>query len=88
MRSVSFFTRRSDMTTFTYTDPSGKKLPIPPVNDGALYRYIRHILGDVDASRIIREAKKLGRIIRELIEAGDYEAVRLLVERINNAPAP
>jgi hypothetical protein len=76
------------MTTFTTViDSEGKMHPIPPVTGGAVYRYIRHTLGDVDTSRIIREAKKLGRTIRTLAEAGDHDAVRELVERINNAPA-
>jgi hypothetical protein len=61
---------------------------VPFINDDALYHYLRHTLGDVSASRFIREAKKLGRTIRELAEAGDREAVRELVERINKAPAP
>jgi hypothetical protein len=75
------------MTTYTHvTDSNGKVRPIPPVTDGALYRYIRHKLGDVSVPRFIREAKYLGRMIRELADAGDLEAVRGLVERINNAP--
>jgi hypothetical protein len=80
------------MTTYiTYpavTDLDGTTHPIPPVTSDALYWYIRHTLGDVGAPRIIREAKKLGCTIRELAEAGDHDAVRKLVERINNAPAP
>jgi hypothetical protein len=76
------------MTTFTTTtDSGGKTHPIPPVASDALYRYIRHTLGDVDASRFAREAKKLGRTIRELAEMGDHDAIRELVARINNAPA-
>ena len=59
---------------------------VPFIEDGALYRYLRHTLGDVSAPRIIREAKNLGRTIRGLAEAGDHEAVRELVERINSAP--
>jgi len=76
-----------DMTTYTHvTDSNGKMHPIPPVTDSALYRYIRHRLGDASIPRFIREAKYLGRMIRELAEAGDLEAVRELAERINNAP--
>jgi hypothetical protein len=77
------------MTTFSCTtDSSGKMHPIPPVTSDALYRYIRHALGDVDASKFIREARRLGRVIRELAEVGDHDAIRELVARINNAPAP
>ena len=76
------------MTTFIYTDPSGKKLPVPPVTSDALYRYLRHTLGDVDASKFIREAKKLGHMILELAEVGDHDAIRELIARINNVPAP
>ena len=61
--------------------------PIAPVNGDALYRYIRHTFGDVSESKFIREVNKLGRTIRELAEAGDREAVRAWVERINNAPS-
>jgi hypothetical protein len=76
------------MTTFTSTtDSSGKTHPIPRVSGDAIHKYLRHTLGDVDASRIIREAKKLGRTIRTLAEAGNRDAVRELVERINSAPA-
>jgi hypothetical protein len=76
------------MPTFTSTtDSSGKTHPIPPVTSDALFKYLRHIHGDVDASKFVREAKKLGRTIRTLAEAGDRDAVRELVERINNAPA-
>jgi hypothetical protein len=76
------------MTTYTSTtDSSGKTHSIPAVGGDALHRYLRHTLGDVDASRIVREAKRLGRKIRQLAEAGDHDAVRELVARINNAPA-
>jgi hypothetical protein len=74
-------------TIITYTDPSGEKLPVPSVTSDALYRYLRHTLGDVDASKFVREAKKLGGTIRKLAEAGDHDAIRELVARINNAPA-
>jgi hypothetical protein len=77
------------VTAFTSTtDSNGKGPSIPPVTGDALYRYLRHTLGDVDASRIVREAKKLGRMIRELAEAGDRDAIRELVARINNVPVP
>lgn len=76
------------MTTYTHiTDSSGEVRLIPLINDGALYRYLRHTLGDVSAPKFISEAKKLGRKIRALAEMGDREAVRELVERINSAPA-
>ena len=76
------------MTTYsTITDSSGNVWPIPRVNDGALYRHLRHTLGDVDASKIIKGAKELALTIKVLVEMGDREAVRRLVERINNAPA-
>jgi len=75
------------MTTYTtVTDSSGRVRSIPPVNDGALLRYLRHVHGDVDASKIISEARKLGLTIRVLVEMGDHEAVRELIACINNAP--
>jgi len=70
-------------TNTTIANPN----PIPLINDGALYNYIRHTFGDVSVSKAKCEANKLGRTIRQLAEAGDREAVRELVTRINNAPA-
>jgi hypothetical protein len=60
---------------------------IPLVNDSALLRYLRHVHGDVGAPKIISEAKKLERRVLMLARRGDRNAVRELVERINNAPA-
>ena len=61
---------------------------IPLINDAdALLRYLRHTHGDVSVDRFIREVDKLVHRFRKLAEAGDREAVRELVERINNAPA-
>ena len=77
------------MTTFIpVTDSNGKVHHVPPITGEALSRYFRHTLGDVDASRFVREAKKLERMMRKLAEAGDRDAVLELVARINNAPAP
>jgi hypothetical protein len=76
------------MTTFIpVTDSNGKVHHVPPITGEALSRYFRHTLGDVDASRFVREAKKLERMMRKLAEAGDRDAVLELVARINNAPA-
>ena len=76
------------MTTFIpVTDSNGKVHHVPPITGEALSRYFRHTLGDVDASRFVREARRLGRVIRELAEVGDHDAIRELVARINNAPA-
>jgi len=51
--------------------------PLPLVDDGALYRYIRHKIGDVDLPRAVREAKKIRRTVRKLAEAGDRDAIRI-----------
>jgi hypothetical protein len=74
-------------TLIPVADSKGKVHHIPPITGDALYRYFRHTLGDVDESKFVREAKKLGRTLRKLAEAGDRDAVLALVERINNAPA-
>jgi hypothetical protein len=75
------------MTVVTTHSSSGKMHPIPPVTGEELHRYLRHTLGDADASKIVREAKKLVRVLRKLAEAGERDAVLELVERIHNAPA-
>jgi len=76
------------MTTFIpVTDSNGKVHHVPPITGEALSRYFRHTLGDVDASRFVREAKKLERMLPKLAEAGHRDAVLELVARINNAPA-
>jgi hypothetical protein len=49
-----------------------------------LYRYLRRIVGELDERKIVREAKKLGHRIRQLCDAGDYDAARALVASIKD----
>jgi hypothetical protein len=57
---------------------------VDPITSDELYRYLRRIVGELDERKIVREAKKLGHRIRQLCDAGDYDAARALVASIKD----